>query len=96
MVAVLGGTFLLCADYAQLIIYNYRCTLVNTKHQHLKVEAMTTEEAKKYYGGIKELAKALAIWPHNISRWGEYPPMKRQYEIEVKTGGKLRAEKHDK
>jgi hypothetical protein len=55
---------------------------------------MTTEKAIKYYGGIKELAEALGIWPHNISRWGDYPPIKRQYEIEVKTKGKLKAEKN--
>jgi len=54
---------------------------------------MTTKEAVAHYGGIKELADALGIWPHNISRWGAHPPMRRQYELEVKTGGKLRAKK---
>lgn len=53
---------------------------------------MTTEQAIKYFGGRKELASWLGIWPHNISRWGEYPPWARQYEIEVKSGGELRAE----
>lgn len=56
---------------------------------------MTTEEAKKHFGGVKGLADALGIWPHNISRWGEHPPMQRQYEIEVKSGGKLKAERGD-
>lgn len=53
---------------------------------------MTTQEAKDYFGGIKELAEALGIWPHNVSRWGDYPPKSRQYEIEVKTNGALKAE----
>ena len=53
---------------------------------------MKTREAIDYYGGIKELAAALDIWPHNLGRWGEYPPAARQYELEVKTDGKLKAE----
>lgn len=53
---------------------------------------MTTQEAITYFGGIKQLADALGIWPHNISRWGDHPPMSRQYELEVKTGGKLKSQ----
>ena len=53
---------------------------------------MTTTQAIEYYGGIKQLAAALGIWAHVIYRWGEYPPMARQYELEVKTNGALRAE----
>lgn len=53
---------------------------------------MKTKEAIEYFDGIKPLADALGIWPHNISRWGEYPPMERQYELEVKTKGNLKAE----
>jgi len=33
----------------------------------------------------------LKIWPHNISRWGRYVPSARAYEIEVITGGRLKA-----
>ena len=55
-------------------------------------DKITTEQAKTYYGGVRELALALGIWPHNISRWGEYPPLARQYELEIKTGGALKAE----
>ena len=54
---------------------------------------MKTKDAVEFFGGIKQLAKELSIWPHVIYRWGDSPPMARQYEIEVKTGGKLRAEK---
>lgn len=53
---------------------------------------MTTKEAIAYYGNIKTLADVLGIWPHVIYRWGEHPPMARQYELEVKTKGKLKAE----
>ena len=52
---------------------------------------MKTQEAVNYFGGIKPLADALGIWPHNISRWGENPPRQRQFEIEVKTKGALKA-----
>ncbi|HQT42804.1 MAG TPA: Cro/CI family transcriptional regulator [Halothiobacillus sp.] len=44
-------------------------------------------------GGVKALADALGIWPHVIYRWGDTPPLARQYEIEVKTGGKLKADR---
>lgn len=53
---------------------------------------MTTEQAIEYFGGRKQLAAALGIWPHNISRWGEYPPLPRQFEIEIKTDGALKIE----
>jgi len=52
---------------------------------------MKTREAIAHFGSIKQLAKELDIWPHNVSRWGECPPMARQYEIEVKTEGQLKA-----
>lgn len=54
---------------------------------------MTTKEAIDHFGSIKKLSEALGIWPHNVSRWGERPPKSRQYEIEVKSGGKLEADK---
>lgn len=53
---------------------------------------MTTEEAIQFFGGLKKLADALQVWPQVIYRWGNNPPMARQYEIEVKTEGKLRAD----
>lgn len=54
---------------------------------------MTTKEAIEHFGGIKELSAALGIWPHNVSRWGDRPPQARQYEIEVKSGGVLKADR---
>jgi len=54
---------------------------------------MTTQEAINFYGDVKKLAHALDMWPHVIYRWGERPPLARQYEIEVKTKGKLKADR---
>jgi hypothetical protein len=53
---------------------------------------VTTKEAIEHFGGLKKLADALGVWPQVIYRWGDRPPMGRQYEIEVKTEGKLRAD----
>jgi len=53
---------------------------------------MTTKEAIAHYGGIKELAAELGIWAHVIYRWGKHHPMARQYELQVKTKGKLKAQ----
>lgn len=55
---------------------------------------MKTREAIEYFGSVKALADALGCWPHVIYRWGDHPPKARQYEIEVKTGGKLKAERN--
>lgn len=52
---------------------------------------MKTSEVVEFYGGIKELAAALKVWPQVIYSWGEEPPMARQYELEVKTNGALKA-----
>ena len=57
---------------------------------------MKTKEAIDHYGGIKQLAEALSIWPHVIYRWGDSPPMARQYELEVKTNGRLKADENSK
>lgn len=52
---------------------------------------MKTADAIKHYGSIKALAVALDIWPHTIARWGDTVPKARQYELEVKTNGTLKA-----
>lgn len=54
---------------------------------------MKTEEAVAHYGGVKKLADALGVWPQVIYTWGERPPMSRQYELEVKTDGQLKADR---
>ena len=53
---------------------------------------MKTQEAIDYFGGLRKLAEAMDVWPQVIYQWGETPPMGRQYELEVKTGGKLKAD----
>lgn len=56
---------------------------------------MTTQEAVAHYGGVKKLADALGVWPQVVYAWGERPPMSRQYELEVKTEGQLKADREE-
>ena len=51
---------------------------------------MRTAEAIKYYGSQKAVAKALGIKQPSVAAWGEYPPITRQYQLQVVSGGKLR------
>ena len=53
---------------------------------------MTTEEAVKHYGSPPRLAEALGLTPEAIYQWGEYPPILRQFQLEVLTKRKLKAE----
>jgi len=71
-------------------IYSVNC------QQQLMGLTMTTKEAVEYFGSIKKLADNIGIWPHVIYRWGDHPPLARQYELEVKTKGALKAEPDDK
>lgn len=50
---------------------------------------MKTKQAINHFGGVARLAHALRIWPQNIYAWGEYPPISKQYEIHVKSCGRL-------
>lgn len=54
---------------------------------------MTTNEAIEHFGGVRPLAEALQVWPQVVYQWGDCPPMGRQYELEVKTGGALKADR---
>lgn len=54
---------------------------------------MKTQDAIDHFGGLKKLADALGVWPQVIYQWGDTPPMGRQYELEVRTGGALTANK---
>jgi len=56
---------------------------------------MTTQEAIDFFGSTKKLADFLGIWPQVVYTWGERPPMARQYELEVRTDGQLKAEKEN-
>jgi DNA-binding transcriptional regulator YdaS (Cro superfamily) len=53
---------------------------------------MMKDEALSHFGGVVELAKALGCKPQAISQWGETIPKGRAYQIEVLTGGKLKAD----
>jgi transcriptional repressor of cell division inhibition gene dicB len=55
-------------------------------------QTMTTDEAIRHFGSKAKLAAALGIWPHGIYRWGERPPMLRQYQIQCLTEGLLKAD----
>lgn len=53
---------------------------------------MRTEEAISFYGGRSaNLARALGCGVYVVSSWGDEPPRGRQFEIEVITGGALKA-----
>ncbi|MFM5373345.1 Cro/CI family transcriptional regulator [Aeromonas veronii] len=53
---------------------------------------MKKQDALDHFGGVVGLAKALGCKPQAISQWGETIPKGRAYQIEVMTGGKLKAD----
>lgn len=53
---------------------------------------MKTKEAIQHFGTAAALAKALKISAAAVSQWGESVPMGRAYQIEVLSGGELKAE----
>ena len=52
---------------------------------------MKTQDAIDHFGGRREMAEAMDITPQSTHDWGEEPPLLRQYQLEVITKGKLRA-----
>lgn len=57
---------------------------------------MTTQEAIEYFdNNPMRMAQALGVWVSAIYQWGEYPPIGRQFQLEVLTEGKLKAERND-
>lgn len=48
-------------------------------------------DAIKHFGGIVKLAETLGIRPQAVSQWGKDIPIRRAYEIERLTKGKLKA-----
>ena len=52
---------------------------------------MTTDEVIEHYGGVRALALALGVTTQTIYAWGRYPPIGRQFQLELATKGKLRA-----
>lgn len=55
---------------------------------------MKKEDAISYFGSAAELARSLNISEPAVSRWGDTIPKGRAYQIEVLTGGKLKADQH--
>ena len=57
---------------------------------------MKTSDAINYFGSSTKLALALDLSGRQaVHYWGEYPPIPRQYQIEVLTNGELRAERSE-
>ena len=54
---------------------------------------MTKQQAIEHFGSGAALARALHVTRGAVSNWGDEIPLGRQYEIEVLTEGKLRAER---
>lgn len=52
---------------------------------------MKTTEAVKHFETATNLAKKLGVTKQAISNWGLYPPIGKQYQIQVMTKGKLKA-----
>ena len=50
---------------------------------------MTTQEAVQLWGGQTRLAKALGITRDAVHNWKKYPPMDKQFQIMVLSGGRL-------
>lgn len=53
---------------------------------------MKKSDVLSYFGGVDKTAKALGITHVAVSKWGETIPQGRAYQIEVMTGGKLKAD----
>lgn len=58
----------------------------------IRSAVMYTKDAVTYFKGKARLAAALHITPSAVSQWGTRIPMLRQYELQVITAGKLKAE----
>lgn len=54
---------------------------------------MTTKEAIEHFGSVRQLAHAIDLATAAIYQWSEYPPELRQYQLEVLTRGKLKAQR---
>jgi len=54
---------------------------------------MTKQEAVAYFGSLTGLAKALGCSLSTSGEWDKAIPMGRQYQIELATKGKLKADK---
>lgn len=53
---------------------------------------MNTKEAADFFGSKTKLAAALGIGPSAVTGWGETPPQVRQFQIQVLSKNKLKAD----
>ncbi|MEC8919214.1 MAG: Cro/CI family transcriptional regulator [Pseudomonadota bacterium] len=53
---------------------------------------MTKQDVIEYFGGTTAAANALGRSKGAVSQWPEVLPVKLQYEIEGRTGSKLKAD----
>ncbi len=53
---------------------------------------MNKSDVLSYFGGVAATAKALGISHVAVSKWGNTIPQGRAYQIEVVTGGALKAD----
>ena len=53
---------------------------------------MNKSDVLSYFGGVAATAKALGISHVAVSKWGNTIPQGRAYQIEVLTGGELKAD----
>lgn len=54
---------------------------------------MTKQQAIAFYGSATKLARALAVSKTAVSMWSEVIPIGRQYQLEVITHGRLKADR---
>jgi hypothetical protein len=54
---------------------------------------MNTREVAEHFGSKKKLAMALGIHPSAVTMWGETIPESRQYQIQVLSKGKFKADR---
>lgn len=53
---------------------------------------MTNDDVLDYFETQAAIAKALNITQSAVSQWDDRPPMLRQYQLQILTQGKLRAD----
>ena len=54
---------------------------------------MKTSDALLHFGTKTKIAAALGMTKQAISAWGTYPPLDKQFQLEVLTKGKLKADR---